>query len=192
MSTFTESDLTFTFPPAWVVRQFDRTAAYRSVSGHGLKGVDFLALGPDDELWLIEVKNFRRRDARTSMLRRTPVKLAEQIARKFTDTRRLIDIMAVAMDRRRWMSIRLRWDRLRNRGPEASHYLFWREVSRRSALPRIRCLLWLETPESATDYAEAVRELLAPRIPPGSKLIIAETESTEPLPVSVTINPVVP
>ena len=50
-----ESDLLFEFPDDWVVRKYDDTAAYQSLSGHGLKGVDFIALVPDGTLWLIEV-----------------------------------------------------------------------------------------------------------------------------------------
>ena len=80
-----ESDLHFTFPPDWIVHKFDATAAYRSVSGHGLKGVDFLCLVGTEELYLIEVKNFYRRGKRKLAMRRGPTALADHVGRKFVD-----------------------------------------------------------------------------------------------------------
>lgn len=187
VNTYAESDLIFGFPDSWTVRQFDRTTAYRSVSGHGLKGVDFLALDADDGVWLVEVKNFRRRDEHTRMLRRDPEALARHVGTKFTDTRRLIRVMRRAMDRKWWMGIHLWWQGLRRRGAGASHYVFWQEVARRVEYGRVTCLLWLETPEKAKDYNEAVREALLEHLPCGDRLIVAETDDGPILPVHVLI-----
>ena len=189
MNTYAESDLNFEFPEAWTVRQFDRTPAYRSVSGHGLKGVDFLALDDLGGVWLIEVKNFRRRDAHTRMLRRDPEALARQVGTKFTDTRRLVRIMRRAMDRKWWMGMYLWWQGVRGRGAGESHYVFWREVERRLAFGRVTCLLWLETPEKAKDYDNAVREALLEHLPCGDRLIVTETDDEVGLPVHVFTKP---
>lgn len=189
MNTYAESDLIFSFPDTWTVRQFDRTTAYRSLSGHGLKGVDFLALDDADNVWLIEVKNFRRRDEHTRMLRRDPEALARHVGTKFADTRRLIRIMRRAMDRKWWMGWHLWWQRTLGRGVGDAHYLFWREVAQRTEDGRVTCLLWLETPEKAKDYENAVREALLEHLPSGDRLIVAESDDGSPLPVNVLLKP---
>lgn len=189
MNTFAESDLVIGFPDSWTVRPFDRTAAYRSVSGHGLKGVDFLALDEQDGVWLIEVKNFRRRDERTRMLRRDPAALARHVGTKFADTRRLIRIMRRAMERKWWIGVVLWWEGIRGRGAKESHYGFWREVARRTELGRVTCLLWLETPEKAKDYDDAVRESLLELLPCGDRLIVTEIDDAAALPLRVHFKP---
>jgi len=64
MATLYEGSLAFSFPDTWRVAKYDGWAFYRNQfkdSCLGCKAVDFLAIDPDrSELWLIEVKDYRR------------------------------------------------------------------------------------------------------------------------------------
>ena len=183
----TESDLHFTFPADWIVRRFDSTAAYRSVSGHGLKGVDFLCLVGEEELWLIEVKNFYARQERHRVIRRDPEALAAHVGKKFVDTKRLIRIVNRAMRRRWWYMGALLWYfTLHPRPRPRSHYWFWAEAERRLRVARkVHCVLWLETPERAADYERATEAALEEWMEPGNMLHLAERQRTGGLPIAV-------
>ncbi len=190
VNTFEESDLAVTFPGDWIVRKFDETAAYHSVSGHGLKGVDFVCLTPDGRLWLIEVKNYRRRNGGHPTLRRSPEALAEHVGRKFSDTKRLIRVVNRALRRKWWIGFRVLWYRLRKSARAASPYWFWMEAERRLGNPRhLVCVLWLETPETGLHYEEAVAEALDEYLEPGNQLRLAEMDRPGDLPLTVTPNP---
>ncbi|PPK86307.1 hypothetical protein CLV84_3230 [Neolewinella xylanilytica] len=190
MNTFSESDLQIEFPNDWSVRRFDQTTAYRSVSGHGLKGVDFLCLTPEGELWLVEIKNFRRRNELSSMKRRSPEGLAQQVGKKFSDSKRIIRVVNRAMQQRWWLRLVLLWYAWRKRERPESDYWFWAEAERRlEQASRTVCLLWMETPERTPDYAAAVREFLEEALEPGNQLHIAETKSPGKPPLHVTLNP---
>ncbi|MGB3798887.1 MAG: hypothetical protein WA952_03680 [Lewinella sp.] len=189
MNTFLESDLQFQFPDDWIVRKFDQTAAYRSLSGFGLKGVDFLCLAPAGDLWLVEVKNFRRRLGRAFTPRRGPEYLAKQVSRKFTDTGRLIRLMNRAMRKKWWIRLLWFWHRRRSDG----HYQFWSEANRRLTDPRrVICLLWLELPEPDFDYLTITRRVLEEELEPGIRLVVTGTQANEPHPFQVTFNAVTP
>ncbi len=190
VNTFQESDLQIRFPEDWIVRQFDRTAAYQSLSGHGLKGVDFLCLTPEQELWMVEVKNYRQRNPQSSLKRRSPEALATHVGKKFSDTKRLIHLMNRAMQRNWWVILLLFWQRLGGGDRRDSHYWFWAEAERRLAKPRkIVCLLWMELPERSPDYDSATEAALEEWLEPGNQLRIAGTHDRDSLPLHVTLNP---
>ncbi len=188
MNTFEESDLELTFPSDWIVRQFDRTPAYQSVSGHGLKGVDFLCLLPQGDVWLVEVKNYRSRTKEHRAVRRNPEALAAHVGKKFSDTKRLVRIVNRAMRRHWWSGLLLLWyDRVKRERP-GSHYWFWAEARRRIDNPRkLVCLLWIETPERAPDYESATREALDEWLEPGNVLKLAEMDAPGDVPLSVKL-----
>ncbi|WP_116124581.1 hypothetical protein [Lewinella sp. IMCC34183] len=186
MNTFDESDLELTFPESWIVRKFDATAAYHSVSGHGLKGVDFMCLTPDGRLWFIEVKNYRRRKPAHRIVRRSPEELAEHVGRKFSDTKRLIHVVNRALRRRWWLALKLYWYELRKAPRPQSPHWFWYEAERRLAFPRkLTCLLWLETPETGVHYEEAVAGALEEWLEPGNELRLAEMQRHAGVPLTV-------
>ncbi len=193
MSVYPESDLLFHFPDDWVVRKYDGTVAYQSLSGHGLKGVDFIALTPAGELWFIEVKNYRPRFSNEQEFRAnrpSPDRLADQVARKFTDSRRLLRIVDTALRRRWWPRLQLRWMEWRGRPRPNSNYWFWTEARRRlEHTNKLVCLLWMETPETGEDYDDSVARLLTERLPPGDRLIVAERERDRNLPIKVAYAP---
>ena len=186
MATFTESKLDFTFPADWIVRKFDDTVAYRSVSGHGLKGVDFICLAPAGELWLIEVKNYRKRGGGYRTVRRSPEGTGKHVGRKFADTKRLVKIVNRAMRNEWWTELRLRWYGWMVRARPDSLAWFWWEAERRLAEPRkLVCLLWMETPETSRDYEMAVNEALDEILEPGNRLLLAELDRPGSLPFTV-------
>lgn len=177
MGVFIESDLAFTFPDDWVVKRFDTMSAYRSVSGHGLKGVDFLCLAPPAELWLVEVKNYRTRSAGFRADRRHPSGMAKHVGRKFADTKRLIRVVDRALRRDWFTQLRLRWYAWFSKPRPLSLLWFWKEAERRSRSPQnLTCLLWLETPEMSPDYERATALALDEWLEPGNRMIIAETK----------------
>ena len=185
MSRLTESELIFTFPDAWTVRKYDDTVAYQSLSGHGLKGVDFIALDARGGLWLIEVKNYRprispRNGREYRAERKPPAELAEQIAGKFTDSRRLIRIVCAYL-RRSWWRRLVVWYRQRRPATE-SNYWFWSEAERRLRTDaQVRFVLWMETPERKTGYDETVARLLRERLP-DLNITVAESSRANALP----------
>ena len=184
----TESNLTFTFPPDWIVRKFDATAAYRSVSGHGLKGVDFLCLVGADELCLIEVKNYHRRGKRQLAIRRDPQALANHVGQKFVDSQRLIAIVYQAMQRRWYVRVLLRYYDWHRRPRPQSHYGFWAEAARRMEVPsHVHCVLWLETPEGGKHYERAAATGLREWLEEGTRLTIAARGRSQDLPIQVTL-----
>lgn len=184
MATFYESDLTFTFPDDWVVRKFDKTVAYQSLSGHGLKGVDFICLEGEAALWLVEAKNFRRRDQRYRAVRRRPAALAGQVATKFADSQRLINIVYRSLQRRWSTRFLLWWYHFHLRPRPTKTYWFWAEAERRLREGNLYCVLWLETPETAPDYVEATRSVLRELLPSATRLLV--NTGTSPLPFTAT------
>lgn len=185
---FPESDLLFSFPDDWIVRKFDETRAYQSLSGHGLKGVDFIALSPDGKLWLMEVKNYRPRFANEVEYRANrpdPEELAKQVAIKFTDTLRLLRIVNKALTAKWWFRL---WQRFRSLVPSrTSTYWFWTEAHKRMAEEQAMVyVLWLETPERNDDYDRSVQELLVQQLPVVGNLWVVEEERPEELPIHVT------
>lgn len=186
MPSFYESDLHFTFPEGWKVRKFDDTVAYRSLSGYGLKGVDFLCLTPEGEIWLMEVKNYRNRSERYQAVRKHPTALAEHVGRKFADSQRLVSLVDRAMRVNWWLRFKLWWFDLLGAEQPASLHWFWHEAARRLADPRkLVCVLWLETPEKHGHYERATLTRLKDLLKPDKRFFIAEMGRSEDLPLRV-------
>lgn len=179
MLTYAESDLVFTFPGDWVVRPFDQTRAFKSLSGHGLKGVDFIALTPAGELILIEVKNYHRRTkaGKTYGVKRPrPEELARRVARKFTDSLRLIGVVNQSLQRRRWVRFQLWWMKRRGADPR-NNYWFWDRAYRLGQdLRNVRATLYLKTPERELDYEAAVEEHLMELLPKELRVVVTEPD----------------
>lgn len=58
MRVFSESSCAFTFDKRWKVLKYDDHRYYQIVSGRSFSGIDFAAILNNEELFLIEVKNF--------------------------------------------------------------------------------------------------------------------------------------
>lgn len=188
MQIFEESDLRFNFPDDWTVRKFDDTRAYQSLSGHGLKGVDFIAISPEPKLWLIEVKNYRprRKHGKEYWARRKrPEVLAVQVATKFRDSLRLIDIVNRSLNRS-WHIRLLIWYRTNVIPNTGSNYWFWSAVQHLAMDGRaVSYVLWMETPEENDDYDVRTYRELSALLPPEASLTVAEREGQHTLPFVV-------
>ena len=107
MKTFSESGLTFSFSKRWSVLKYDEHRFYRYLSGSGFKGVDFIGILDENQLALIEVKNYKNRydfDEKdpTDELLADPISYAEKYARKFKDSFQLINIIKKYYQRKWW------------------------------------------------------------------------------------------
>ena len=187
MQHFRESDLDFYFPATWAVRSFDQTKAFKSLSGHGLMGVDFIALTDDGRILLLEVKNYRPRykhDREYRATRRPPGELADRVLKKFRDSERLIRTVNAALRRRWWVRTWLRW--LHFRRDVNNTYAFWAEAERRLADPAKRWYgLWMETPERNTDYDDAVARHLRRGLAEECSVFVTENERSADYPFGI-------
>ena len=187
MPEYLESDLTFVFPDDWRVRQFDATVAYRSVSGRGIKGVDFVAISPDGALWLVEVKNYRPRykgDREYLARRKDPAALAAAVSAKFRDSIRLIHVIRAHIHGSALRRLQL-WYRVHLRPSRGSNYLFWHDAHRLAARGRaVEYVLWMETPEANDDYDHRVYTELRRQLP-DRNIIVAEQDAPRGLPFGV-------
>ncbi|PHN03909.1 hypothetical protein [Flavilitoribacter nigricans] len=142
--TFNESGLEFNFGKGWVVKKYDEHAYFRSLSGMGLKGVDFIAIRDQQELIFIEVKNYRTRynpemDRSFDVAAKPAAELAYELKRKSEDTLLAIDAV-LQYYRRSWWYRRLRnlwmrwpwlqhnrafWSRADELANHHLHYVVW-------------------------------------------------------------------
>jgi hypothetical protein len=71
--------LTFTFPDGWQAGKYDEWSFYRNQfvkQGDGIKAVDAVVMGPENQAFLIEVKDYRHPDTEK------PSQLPDAIANK--------------------------------------------------------------------------------------------------------------
>ncbi|SEH08687.1 cysteine--tRNA ligase [Candidatus Venteria ishoeyi] len=66
MPNIIEDELCFTFDENWQVTQYDQWAFYRDKKGFngiidGVTGLDIIAINQENTVWLIEIKDFRKR-----------------------------------------------------------------------------------------------------------------------------------
>lgn len=147
-----------------------------------MKGVDFIALSPDEKLWLIEVKNYRprvsERDGKEYRAnRRPPEVLADHIVIKFQDSQRLIRIVNTYLQKHWWRRLQIWWLGWRGKAKTTSNYWFWAEAKRRcDRRENVVFVLWMETPERKTGYDDALEKLIIERMPAGDTIIVAEAD----------------
>lgn len=183
---FEESDLVFDIATSWGVHKYDRHKFFRGLSGHGLKGVDFIALLPDGRLGLIEVKNYHPRpkvDGSTHPVRRKKAAdLAENLAKKFHDTQRALNVIQKYYRSKWYYRLRsfISWplERLFN-----SDLYFYLEAAKRSQgeLP-VAIILWLETPKAAKTYRTKIYAHLANFIDPTEGQLLLGGNGFSPIP----------
>jgi len=105
--SFKESDLQFTFSEGWVVKKYDDHAYFKILSGHGLKGVDFIGIYENKQVYLIEVKNYNKRsyspvDPDWSDIEGETIPLASAMHNKIEDSLRLIKAVNSYLSKRWW------------------------------------------------------------------------------------------
>lgn len=113
MPSLTEGKLRFDFPEGWEVTPYDNWAFYKNQFKDccgGNKAVDFLAYDPkQDQLWLIEVKDYRRHPRTKS------IHVWDEMAKKARDTLAgLVAAKANASDPDKpWATVALKKTKLR-------------------------------------------------------------------------------
>ena len=175
MKTFEESGWQFQFADHWEVIPYDRHRYYRYVSGHGLKGIDFLAWNRREErLLLLEVKNFAPSDwegpsPNMELVLRNPRAYAERMIEKFTDSLRLFAIVHRYRSRkwgpRYYWRLRDQW--LPRRWRSLLPLSIWERAYRLSQRPGASiCLcLWIQLADEvardeAQDFMMELEEIL--------------------------------
>ncbi|MDX1667277.1 MAG: hypothetical protein R3350_08610 [Saprospiraceae bacterium] len=144
-----ESGISFQFDSSWKIIRYDAHRYYQGLSGAGLKGVDFIGLREDRELFLFEVKNYHPRTemhSSSSLWQREDAVevVAEAVSRKFEDT--LTACRAIhAYHHRKWL-FRIMQNRsglLRKFKPE---WYFWSQVHRLvQHTDTLKAVCWIET-----------------------------------------------
>lgn len=165
---FQESGLEFSFPKDWVVKKYDEHRFYHYLSGLGFKGVDLIALTPDQKLILIEVKNYINRfpqdgiDPTETLLNNT-ISFSGKYVQKFEDTFQLLQIVEKYFNRKKWYRwlalpllkflpystlIRLDWG-------------FWTFANHFLKNKNIHLILWLEAaPELSENQLNQIQQTI--------------------------------
>ncbi|MCB9081902.1 MAG: hypothetical protein H6555_09355 [Lewinellaceae bacterium] len=159
MSPFRESGFAVQFDPSWLVQKYDAHRFYRSLSGVGLKGIDFLALRRGEPLLLIELKNYRETPP-------TPTEVAEAVARKAVDTLRGIRAIQ-GYFQRKWLYRMLRpW--LLRRSWQHSDWVFYAQATARIDAPvpqwELVVILALQSSVAWAPFARELTRLLAEQL----------------------------
>lgn len=186
---FEESDLVFHFPAHWGVREYDNQRFYKSMSGLGLKGLDFLLIDPvgTGHLYMVEVKNYRTRiRENTSYLAdlKPPEELAAIIAAKYEHTQRAIGAIQLYYTRKWWYSLfSNRFGQSRRLQYDA---VFWaRTYQLASQTATHTLLLWLETEDMPPGYEQALQQKLNHLLEKGLSIKLANQE--HPFPPGVIV-----
>jgi hypothetical protein len=168
MPTFVESDLRFSFPEHWAVRAFDDQAFYKSTSGLGMKGVDFVAIDPlgEGHLFLIEVKNYRTRTHAGGTFQ-VSLKNADELidiaVKKYYDSKRLIQALYIHFTRRWWYRL-VRRQVYRSKHLERD-IVFWHRVYDLLQYSTHKSfVLWVELEEANDNYFRYLDQQLAQRL----------------------------
>ncbi|MCB9282578.1 MAG: hypothetical protein H6563_00775 [Lewinellaceae bacterium] len=148
--TFTESTLSFTFlAEQGELIAYDRHRYYNAVKGSGLRGVDFLGIWKENTLVLLEVKNFRLREAAQSgpailALLEQPDLVFTAMVEKKTDSLKGLDVIEALLRKRRlYRLLEPFFGKLPPRWQRSFPWAFWAKVW--ACRSNLRTVLWLET-----------------------------------------------
>ena len=113
--TFLESDLKFDFNPTlWRVMKYDAHHYFRTLSGAGLKGVDFIGIHQAKKLVFFEVKHFRTPISKTNtsiVLFEDTDLFVQNIGAKMEDTVTAIKVIIKYLTRKAWYRYFLKFEK---------------------------------------------------------------------------------
>ena len=164
---FIESGLHFRFGEGWVIKKYDAHRFYQGLSGSGLKGVDFLGI-LGEELYLFEVKNFRRRhdwqaDNPLNTVLAQPAAFTESMAYKVEDTLLAIDAIWQYYHRK-WLFRRL-LPAFRLLPPTEGDWRFWARAHDLMQNPeQVKVVLWMETEQARPALLAEISQALNVRL----------------------------
>ena len=150
-----ESGIQFTFDENWIVQKYDRHTYFQGLAGAGLKGVDFIGFFENQQLMLMEVKNFRRRPGITSNPLEPyldePERLIETFEEKVEDTLKAIHAI-VTYYQRSWL-YRMISPIIRRLPVSVKDRIFWTHAYESSIDPdTLSLVLWLELDEDQSEF----------------------------------------
>ncbi|MEM9886473.1 MAG: hypothetical protein AAF849_11330 [Bacteroidota bacterium] len=152
---FIESDIRFSFHAAWKVRKYDAHPFYQAMSGVGMRAVDFVGINNENELFLMEVKNYRNRPEkeRERILEKISLPkppLAETLTQKMEETQAGIRAISTYLNKKWWYRMYF--------------ILFDRPIFQTFLLRRDR-LFWMKAQQILADFPERVQYLLWLELP---------------------------
>ena len=154
---FQESGWKFEFDESWQVKKFDDHRYYKTLSGRGFKGIDFIAIQPDRHLLLIEVKNYRDQEPPSSE------KMAEIFSKKIEDSLKLINIVR-AYYARSWHYRLLEW-LIRRKPGFFGEKGFWTEVIELAEQKKSHAILWIDAPLASPNFIPQTQEAIQAKLP---------------------------
>lgn len=169
--TFLESNLQFNFDASnWKVLKYDAHKFYKTFSGAGLKGVDFVGIYQGEKLIFFEIKNFRihptKPDATFIVFEDTDL-FVEQLKGKMEDTLTAIKVIVKYLQRKFWYRTFLKLEGFLPKSlVKNQDWYFWHQINtlRNSNSSQI-FVLWLEidsnykTKTNATFFDELQEKL---------------------------------
>ena len=139
--------------------QFDAHRYYRWLSGQGFKGVDFVAIDPNRQLFLLEVKNYRENLPSVE-------DVAEMYCKKIEGSLRIVSILQKYFLRKRMY----RWlHTLIKKYPQwFGEWGFWTEIAdlidQRSAC---HFALWIESKDLTPSFQQRLKRSIQQQLEPG-------------------------
>lgn len=148
--TFQESDLQFHFSDTdWQIKKYDTHRFFKTLSGAGLKGIDFLGIFQDKQVVLWEVKNYHTNQTNKSqnylIVENTAV-FIETIMAKVIDTLTAMRVIQQYLRRQWWYRF---YDSYASFIPtffiQHKDWFFWHQIQeKRNKETTIIFVLWLE------------------------------------------------
>ncbi len=149
-NTFKESDLLFEFNDQWLIKKYDDHPFFRAFSGHGYKGVDFIGLKGENELVLMEVKNYQVRIPEESILitLNNPQRISDAFIKKIEDSLSGINAISRYYKKKWWYNLaQTLYSFFSNKYFHKQAAGFWPRVQylNNSLEHKVWILLWMET-----------------------------------------------
>ena len=154
---FQESGWQFEFDDDWQVKKFDSHRYYLSLSGSGFKGLDFIAIKPNQQLLLIEVKNYRDQEPPRSQ------DLAEIFNQKLMDSLEVMNIVQKYYERN-W-SYRVSKPIIKKYPTYFGEKGFWTEALDLVEQHKSHAILWLDAPLAIPNYMEQTTRHIIDALP---------------------------
>ncbi len=157
LMVFYESGWAFEFEEGWLVKKFDHHRYYQSLSGNGFKGMDFIAIKPNQQLLLLEVKNYRDQEPPSSEA------LAETFCQKVEDSLHVIELIQKYYYRK-WY-YRMLHSIIQKRPVFFGEWGFWTEVMNLVKQGNSHTILWIEAPVAPVYFFEHINEFVQSNLP---------------------------
>ncbi len=179
---YRESDLNIDFNLSWRLRRFDTSRYFKVLSGLGLKGVDFIAIDMEKKLYLIEVKNYKKRVKSpvapdVSDLLGTNPALQDHFIKKIENSSQLLEVINKYMNRKWWYRLLFKFRlSISTQIGNKSDWSFWLDAFHilTNKPQNVNCILLLELDESYLELDPIVLQNLPKAILAYCKPILNE------------------